>query len=182
MLYDSLALLEFGSHPDAHYALNEVLLNYQVVVVLSRRICPGRYLLVFNGKTQDIKNALSHAQSIFDEKEIATAFIGGVSEPTVEALNRKKGDALGAALAIVETRRALHAIEAADIAVENTPVSILKLDIGLGLFGKGVLHLTGRLADVQTAIRHIEGELDPDKKSMTSRVISKPVPNLMDYL
>jgi len=182
MLYDSLALLEFRNHPDAHYALNEILLNYQVTVVQSRRICPGRYILVFNGKTQDIKNALSHARSLFGEKEIETAFIGGVSEPTVEALNRKKGDTLGDALAIVETRHALHAIAAADIAIENTPVSILKLDIGLGLFGKGVLHLTGRLADVQTAIRHIQGELDLDQKSITSRVISKPVKDLIAYL
>ncbi len=182
MLYDSLALLEFKNHPDAHYALNEILLNYQVAVVQSRRICPGRYILVFNGKTQDIKNTLKHARSLFDAKEIETAFIGGVSEPTVEALNRKKGDRLGDALAIVETRHALHAIAAADIAVENTPVSILKLDIGLGLFGKGVLHLTGRLADVQTAVKHIAGELNLDSKSLTSRVISKPVQHLIDYI
>ena len=71
------------------------------------------------------------------------------------------------------------AVQAADDAAKAAEISLIRVQTGMAIGGKGVVILTGSVGDVRTAVeRAKEGK----KRLVNSIVIPKPTPQTLEAL
>jgi microcompartment protein CcmL/EutN len=124
----------------------------RVELILSRSICPGKFIILVGGDVADVNSsveagAAKSAHALVDQfvipnihPEIFPAIAGGVQ---VERL-----DAMG----IIETFSAASLIEAADAAVKAADVKLLEIRLAMALGGKAFVTMTGSVAAVESAV------------------------------
>lgn len=144
-MYSSLIILEFNHLSMGYSIIDRLLKNYDIDLVKVCRICPGKLLVIASGLVEDIQEIKDQLKK---RKEILISVILGVHPECIKLLSSHTAPEPAAALAVIEMNHALHAIEVTNYILQNFPIHINKLNIALGLFGKGVVICTGQLADM----------------------------------
>ena len=133
-------------------AADAMLKTSAVKLLLSRTICPGKYIVLVSGDTGAVNAAVEagaekSAHAVVDHfvipnihPEVFPAIAGAVVTGKLEALG------------IIESFSVSALIEAADAAVKAAPVKLIEIRLAMALGGKAFVTLTGSVAAAETAV------------------------------
>ncbi len=156
MKMNVLGILELKSIADGLIALDGMVKAAPVSVLKAEVVNPGKYLIIIHGDVASVDYAMERGRSLGNRSLIDHLFLKNIDEQIIEAL-LKKGPSMQhedtESLGILETLSVTSCIEAADLAVKTTGVTILTLLTGNELGGKAVLSFSGTLGDVEDAMR-----------------------------
>ena len=181
----AVAAIELSSLGVGYLVQDSVLKAAQVDVLIARTICSGKYLFVFGGGVSDVEAGMETAiqtggDAVVDSLVVANAFEGifpALGQSVVLAPNE-----IGA-LGIVETFSAVSAVVAADHAGKAARVTLFRLHLAMAMGGKGLLMLTGSVADVTAAVQAATNAVRQRGLLVSEIVIPRPNRELFtDYI
>ncbi|MDO4586431.1 MAG: BMC domain-containing protein [Planctomycetia bacterium] len=156
-----------------------------VELLIARTICSGKYLIIFAGGVSDVEAAIETGLVVGKDSIIDHLTVANVHEGVFPALSQSvvlspgEGEALG----IVETFSAVSALIAADVAGKAANVTLFRLNLAMAMGGKGLLMMTGSVANVETAVETAANAIKDRGLLVSQTVIPRPDKALFnDYL
>ncbi len=145
-----------------------------VEVLVSRTICPGKYITIIGGEVGAVEAAMQAGTAEAGPMLVDRLLLANVHPSVLPAFHLSLPDldewvAVGA----VETFTVSAAIVAADSAVKASHVSLLEIRSGIGYGGKGYFLVAGGVSAVQAAVEAGLTTLQPG--ALVDRVV---IPNL----
>lgn len=178
----SLILIEFKNIATAFYILNELTENFNLEVVISKPLCPGRYILVFSGGMGEVSEAEISIKEIKKDSKhsnISVRVIGSIEQGIVEKINSPMNyPGVIRGLGILEMVNSVEIIRAADLLYKSGDIEIISIKIGLGLGAKGIVLVEGTESDLHNGISKIEAEAG--RKVISSQIINSPEKKFLD--
>ncbi|WP_165227360.1 BMC domain-containing protein [Aquisphaera insulae] len=181
----SIGAAEFSCIGLGIEAQDEMLKSASVELLIARTICSGKYLVVVGGSVSDVQAAIRAGLNKADEAVIDHMVIANAHESIFPALGQSvvlRPEEIGA-LGVIETFSGTSVLAAADAAAKAANVTIFRIHVAMALGGKGLLMMTGGVADVRAGV---EAGIKPvrDRGLLVSRVvIPRPRPELFqEYL
>ena len=181
----AVGAIELSSLGVGYQVQDSVLKAAQVDVLIARTICSGKYLFVFGGGVSNVEAGMAAAiqkggDAVVDFLTVANAFEGIF--PALGQSIVLGPDDIGA-LGIVETFSAVSALVAADYAGKAARVTLFRLHLAMAMGGKGLLLLTGSVADVTAAVDAATGAVRQRGLLVSEIVIPRPNRELFaDYI
>lgn len=150
----SIGALEFSCIGFGFEAQDEMLKAASVELLIARTICSGKYLVVVGGSVSDVQAAVRAGLQKADEAVIDHMIIPNAHDAIFPALGQSvvlaPEDAQ--ALGVIESFSGTSILAAADAAAKAANVIVFRIHVAMALGGKGLLLLTGGVADVRAAI------------------------------
>lgn len=176
----AVGAIEFSSVCVGYQALDAMLKSSTIDLLLSRQIEPGKHLIAYSGKIADVETAMATAREIGGGYVVDWLTVASVCLAIFPALKgevelpTEKIGALGA----IETTTAVSAFIAADYAGKASNVTLYRINVTESMGGKGLVLLTGTIADVEAAV---EAGANALKKGFLAHaaVISNPEKELL---
>lgn len=131
---------------------------------------PGKYLVLISGQVASVQEALQTGCEVGGDSVIGTLFLPYVHRDVWAALRGRRTSGTGEALGVIETRRVVDTILAADAAVKGAAVSLREIQLADGLGGHAFCLLNGRVEDVEASVElGVKALADP--KNLISAVV-----------
>jgi microcompartment protein CcmL/EutN len=181
----SIGVLELSSVGIGYLAQDKMLKAASVDLLIARTICSGKYLIVVGGLVSDVQAAIEAGLEGADDSIIDHLLLPNVHESVFPALGQSvvmsPGEA--GALGVLETFSATSALAAADAAAKSARVTIFRIHVAMALGGKGLVLMTGTVADVRAGIQAGAEEVRQRGLLVSEIVIPRPQPELLsEYL
>ncbi|HUU85605.1 MAG TPA: BMC domain-containing protein [Phycisphaerae bacterium] len=112
----------------------------------------GKYLVLVGGSVASVEESLTAGLRVGGESVVDHVLLADVHEEVHDAVFGKRRDDTFDALGIIETETVAATVRAAEAGVKGALVHVKEIRLGDGLAGKGLVHFTGAVADVQAAI------------------------------
>ena len=177
----ALAVIETSSIARGFVVLDALVKKAPVTVKTARPVSPGKFVIVFGGDVEAAREAFEEAKSVAGSDVIDELFLPGVHAAVLPAIERALVPRAGEAVAIVETTTVAAAILAADVALKAVDVDVLRMQLALGVGGKGWFSLAGALADVDAAADAVRDTAKPDRL-VAVVVIAQPHAEVRGFL
>jgi len=181
----SIGAVELSSVGVGYQVEDQMLKAAAVHLLIARTICSGKYLIVIGGSVSDVEAAIQTGLAGAGEAIIDHLVIPNVHESVFAALGQSV--TLGAdhsgALGVVETFSGTSALAAADAAAKAARVTLFRIHVATALGGKGLLLMTGAVADVRAGVQAAAEEARRRGLLVAEIVIPRPDPALFaEYL
>ncbi|MBF0543803.1 MAG: BMC domain-containing protein [Candidatus Riflebacteria bacterium] len=175
---NSVGLIELSSIAMGYQTIDAMLKAANVELVISRTICPGKYIGLVWGDVAaveaSVQAGLESAQG-FIVNSLVIPNLHSQIFPALTATNRiPDKESLG----VVETFDVVSSILAADASVKAANVTLCELRIAMAIGGKGFYTITGDVAAVEAAVEAGKQFLDGRGQIVYSVVIPNPSPEL----
>ena len=177
----SIGAIEFSSIGIGYLAEDEMLKTAAVELLIARTICSGKYLAIIGGSVSAVEASVKAGLERAGEAVIDQMVIPNVHESVFPALGQSvvlKPEQTGA-LGVIETFSGTSVLAAADAAAKAARVTIFRIHVAMALGGKGLLLMTGSVADVRAGV---QAGVEPVRERgllVSSVVIPRPSPELM---
>src|SRR4051812_20631405 len=151
----SIGALEFSCIGFGIEAEDEMLKAASVELLVARTICSGKYLVVLGGSVSDVQAAIRVGLQKADEAVIDHMIIANAHDSLFPALGQSvvlRPEDVGA-LGVIETFSGTSVLAAADAAAKAANVIVFRIHVAMALGGKGLLFMTGGVADVRAGIQ-----------------------------
>ncbi|MHC4405341.1 MAG: BMC domain-containing protein, partial [Planctomycetota bacterium] len=177
--------IELSSIGIGYRVEDEMLKAASVDLLIARTICSGKYLIVVGGSVSDVEAAISAGLAIADDAIIDHLVLPNVHESVFPALGQSV--TLGAdhtgALGVIETFSGTSVLAAADAAAKAARVTLFRIHVAMALGGKGLLLMTGTVADVRAGVEAAAQEARQRGLLVSEVVIPRPPQELFaEYL
>jgi microcompartment protein CcmL/EutN len=149
---EALALVEFHSIAAGTRAVDALVKRAAVRLERVGTLQPGKLAVMFSGDVASVQEAYGEAIRVAGRAVQDKVMLPHVAESVYRAALGKVGEWAGDTLGIIETSSMAATIEASDAAVKGANVRIVRIRLGDGLGGKGLVHLVGAQHDVEAAI------------------------------
>ena len=181
----SIGALELSSIGLGYRAEDEMLKAASVELLIARTICSGKYLVIVGGSVGNVEAAIQTGAATGGEAVIDQLIIPNVHDSVFPALGQSvtlDADHDGA-LGVVETFSGTAALAAADAAAKSANVTLFRIHVAMALGGKGLLMMTGSVADVRAGVESAAEEARSRGLLVSEIVIPRPSRELFsDYL
>ena len=178
----SIGILELRSIAIGIQASDEALKSAGIQLVTAQPICPGKFELVLSGQLAQVNAAMEKIRTDFSDYAVDSVLLGRIDPSVIKALLGGQPEARHGALGTIETFSVASAILAADTAVKAADVDILELRTARGMGGKGVVMLTGEVADVTAAVEAGSRYAAEQGLLVGSSVLGAPHSDLWNYV
>lgn len=151
-MHNAIGGVELSSVAKGFEAADAMLKTSDVTLLLSRTICPGKYIILVSGEVGAVNAAVEAgagkaAHALVDNfvipnihPEVFPAIEGSVVVEELEALG------------VIESFSVSALIEAADAAVKAGSVKLIEIRLAMALGGKAFVTMTGSVAAAETAV------------------------------
>ena len=181
----SVGAIEFSSIGVGFQAEDALLKAATVELMIARTICSGKYLIVFSGLVSDVQPAMETARLVGGDSVIDDLVVPSVHPTVFPALSQSvvlAPEDIGA-LGIIETFSAVSALIAADAAGKAANVTLFRLNLAMAMGGKGLLMMTGSVANVEAAVSAAVDAVKDHGLLASQTIIPRPQKELFeDYL
>jgi len=181
----SIGAVELSSVAVGYRIQDEMLKAASVNLLIARTICSGKYLIVLGGTVSDVQAAIDAGLTAAGEAIIDHMVIPNVHESVFPALGQSvvlEAEQAGA-LGVVETFSGTSALAAADAAAKSANVILFRIHVAMALGGKGLLLMTGTVADVRAGVQAASEVVRQRGLLVSEVVIPRPEKELFgDYL
>jgi microcompartment protein CcmL/EutN len=178
----SVGVLELKSIAKGIQAADDALKSAGVSLISAQPICPGKFELIVTGELAQVDAAVEKIRGTYSSYLIDSVMIGRIDPSVVKALMGAQPQAKQGAVGTIETFSIASAIFAADHAVKAANVEILELRTARGVGGKGIVFLTGEIADVTAAVEVGARYAKDQGLLVATSVIGSPHSDLWNYL
>lgn len=158
----SIGSLEFRSICKGIEISNEILKQNNIEILYAKSICPGKFIIIFSGDSQDIKEAVELGQSLGENYIVETFVINKVHNQIIDGLKSKyeNKNTDGLCVGVMETTKVCSGIKALDCALKSSDVNLLKIQLAFAIGGKFVFLISGSVSSVENAIYNSKSILD----------------------
>lgn len=181
----SVGAIELSSIGVGYQVQDALMKAASTTLLIARTICSGKYLIVYSGKIGDVEAAMETALKVGGTSVIDHLTVANVCQALFPAMAQSvvlSPEEIGA-LGVVETFSAVSALIAGDYAGKAANVTLFRLSLAMALGGKGLLLLTGSLADVEAAIDAAKNALKESGMLASAVVLPNPERALFtDYI
>ena len=181
----SIGAIELSSIGIGYLIEDEMLKAASVELLIARTICSGKYLIVVGGSVSDVEAAVQAGLQGADEAIIDHLVLPNVHESVFPALGQSVVLDAGhsGALGVLETFSGVSVLAAADAAAKAANVTLFRIHVAMALGGKGLLLMTGTVADVRAGGQAAAEEARKRGLLVSEVVIPRPGRELFaDYL
>ena len=155
---NALGIIELASIYKGYAVQDEVLKTANVEKMVSRTICSGKYLMIVRGDVADVETAIEVAREVggFSVVNVTTIpnidprVYPAIAGTTTLQLNTKEQQVC--AMLIMETFSVVSAIKAADFAVKEANLELMRVHLAMAVGGKGFIVITGDLSALESAV------------------------------
>jgi len=147
-----LGALEFSSIAIGIRALDEMVKVAPIKIIEARTICPGKYLIVFNGDVASVEYSFNKGFETGKEFIVDSLFLPMIHQDVIPAIGNIIQTESWEAIGIIETLSVVSSIEAGDIAAKVGGVKIIEIRLAIGFGGKSYVKIMGSLDAVQAAM------------------------------
>ncbi|GAB4029427.1 MAG: BMC domain-containing protein [Elusimicrobiota bacterium] len=151
-MLNAIGGVELSSIAKGFEALDAMLKASRVKLLLSRSICPGKYLVLISGEVGDVNAAVESGSSVIEHCLVDSFVIPSIDPQVIPAIENVVTVAEPGAFGSLETFSVSAVIEAADAAVKAADVKLMEIRLAMAIGGKGFFTITGSVAGVETAI------------------------------
>ncbi len=173
-MYHAIGLIELSSIAKGIEATDVMLKSANVELLVSKTICPGKYISLVGGEVGAIKQAVSNGAQAGGHLTVDSFVIPNVHAGILPALSGVNVIEHKKALGVVETYSVGACITAADLAVKSANVQLVRIHMAFGIGGKCYMVLNGEIADVRTAVTNASHEAGEKGLLVQNAVIPKP--------
>jgi microcompartment protein CcmL/EutN len=155
---NAVGIIELGSIYKGYEVQDAVLKSANVEKLVARTICSGKFFMVVRGTVADVETAIAIAGEVGGFSVVNLATIPNVDPrvfpaiagcTVIEGLGQKK---VGALL-IIETFSVVSAIKAADLAVKEAELELMRVHVAMAVGGKGFVVMTGDIGALESAVK-----------------------------
>jgi microcompartment protein CcmL/EutN len=151
-MHNSIGGVELSSIAKGFEAADAMLKTSDITLLVSRTICPGKYLILVSGDVGAVNAAVEAGAN-----KAAHALVDNFVIPNIhpEVFPAIEGTAVVEeleALGVIEAFSVSALIEAADAAVKAGSVRLLEIRLAMALGGKAFVTMTGSVAAAETAV------------------------------
>jgi microcompartment protein CcmL/EutN len=177
----SIAVIELAGIYKGYEVLDHILKSASIEHVLSRTICPGKYFIIVKGQTGDVENCVLQAREKGAQAIVDIAVIPRVDERIFAALSgtgdlQKK---FPETLAVIETFSVVSAINAADAAIKEAQVELIRIHPGMATGGRGLVYLTGAVDDLKSGVDAAVDRIGGEGMLAGYSILTNPHPDLI---
>lgn len=148
----ALGLVEMSSIAKGFEVADAMLKKAQVELLMSRSICPGKYMVLIGGDVAEVESAVAEGERIADEVTVDTTIIRNLHPDILPALSGTNEFHDVAALGVVETFSVATAIEAADASLKAADVQMVQIHLAMAIGGKAYYSISGDVGAVEAAV------------------------------
>ncbi len=155
---NAIGIIELASIYKGFAVQDAVLKSANVEKLVARTICSGKYFMVVRGNVADVETAISIASEVGGFSVINLTTIPNIDPRVFPAisgntllqisLNKEVG-----AMLVLETFSVVSAIKAADFAVKEAELDIIRVHVAMAVGGKGYVVITGDIGALEAAVK-----------------------------
>lgn len=176
---DTLGIVECRTIASGVSLTDAMLKAAPVELLRAATVCSGWYLIFIAGDRDAVETSVELAAA--SKRGILGSFVlSNISLQVMEALKRPSQAESGDAVAIIEARTSSIGVAAADRAVKQAPVRLIRLVPGEGITGKSYFVLCGDVAAVEAGAEAARTFLG--KHLIDCEVIARPEAALLATL
>ena len=155
---NALGIIELGSIYKGYEVQDAVLKAASVEKLIARTICSGKFFMAVRGDVADVETAINIANEIGGFAIINATTIPNVDPRVFPAIagctiiEKGNHEKVGALL-IIETFSVVSAIKAADFAVKEAELDLLRVHVAMAVGGKGFIVITGDIGALEAAVK-----------------------------
>jgi microcompartment protein CcmL/EutN len=169
----AIALFEFDSIVVGTHTADAMVKKAPITIFRIGTIQPGRYLVLIGGSVAAVEESRKEGLRTGGEAITDEIFLPDVHPQVYAAVSGQRHPNQGDALGIIETSVMPIVVAAADKAVKAAMVTVVEIRLGDGLGGKGIVHVSGAVRDVQAAIS--AGVAAGTRPGVTTRYVIIPI-------
>ncbi|MFA5140053.1 MAG: BMC domain-containing protein [Elusimicrobiota bacterium] len=152
MSMHSIGGVETSSMAKGYEAADAMLKAAAVRILVSRTLCPGKYIVLVAGEVADVSAGVDAGAARAAESLVDRFVIPDIHPEVFPALEGTSQVSELQALGLIETFSVSSVIEAADAAVKAAFVRLIEVRLAMAMGGKGLVTLTGSVAAVEAAV------------------------------
>ncbi|MCL5020275.1 MAG: BMC domain-containing protein [Bacteroidetes bacterium] len=151
-----MAIIELSSIYKGFQVQDEVLKSASVEKLVARTICSGKYLMIVRGDSANVDIAANVAREVGGFSVVNVTAIRNIDPRVFPAISGATTLQINAtkkvgAILVIETFSVASAIKAADSAVKEAELDILRVHVAMAVGGKGFVVITGDIDALESA-------------------------------
>lgn len=151
---NAIGVIELSSLFKGFEVQDAVLKMTKIEKLLARTICSGKYLIVVRGEIADVEACIDQAMKTGGFAIVNALMIPNVHDNVFPALAGitvlDSPDVDG--MAVLETFSVASAIKAADFAIKEADIVLLRIHAAMAIGGKGLVVMTGNIDALKSAL------------------------------
>lgn len=147
----AIGILELTSIAKGMELGDAMLKSANVDLLVSKTICPGKFLLMLGGDIGAIQQAIETGTSQAGEMLVDSLVLANIHPSVLPAISGLNSVDKRQAVGIVETWSVAACISAADRAVKGSNVTLVRVHMAFGIGGKCYMVVAGDVSDVNNA-------------------------------
>lgn len=163
-------------------AADDALKAAGVRLISAQPVSPGKFELVLTGELAQVSASLEKIRGSYEPYLIDSVLLGRIDPSVIQALLGAQPRPEHGAVGTIETWSVSSAVLAADTAVKSAKVEIVALRAAKGVGGKGIVCLTGEIADVTAAVESGARYAKDKGLFVASSVIGAPHSELWNFI
>lgn len=155
---NALGIIELASIYKGYEVQDAILKATNVEKLVSRTICSGKYFILVRGDIADVEEATEISRETGGFAIVSAETIPNVDPRVFPAIagctlpQHGNGQEGAGALLIIETFSVASAIKAADYAVKEAELDVIRIHVAMAIGGKGLVILSGDIAALEAAL------------------------------
>ena len=148
---NAIGMLEFNSIARGIKTLDLILKKAPIKILYSVPVCPGKYVILFNGDEASVFESLKEGTSVGSGFIVDTLYLPNPDEQVPKAIVGVSDVQVIDSLAVIETFSVASTIISADIACKAAEIKIVEMRLANGIGGKSYFTFTGNLNSVEAS-------------------------------
>jgi microcompartment protein CcmL/EutN len=155
---NAVGIIELGSIYKGYEVQDAVLKAANVEKLVARTICSGKFFMVVRGTVADVETAVAVASEVGGFAVVNLATLPNIDPRVFPAIAgctviERVGQQNVGALLIIETFSVVSAIKAADLAIKEADLDLLRVHVAMAVGGKGFVVMTGDVGALESAVK-----------------------------
>ncbi|OXK28233.1 propanediol utilization protein [Escherichia coli] len=170
----AVGILELSSIAKGMETGDAMLKSANVELLVSKTLCPGKFLLMLGGDVGAVQQAINSGASLAGEMLVDSLVLPNIHPSLLSAISGLNHVEQHRAVGVVETWSVAACIDAADCAVKAANVILVRVHMAFGIGGKCYMVVAGDISDVNNAVS-VASECAGEKGLLVYRsVIARP--------
>ena len=150
---NSIGVIELASIYKGFEVQDTVLKRANIEKLIARTICSGKYIIIVKGAVSDVEACLEAAQNTGGFSVVNIVLIPRVDPRIFPAIagTTTLDSAPVDGLLVIETFSVASAIQAADFALKEAELDVLRIHVAMAIGGKGFVAITGNMDALKSA-------------------------------
>lgn len=153
---NSIGIIELASIYKGYEVQDAVLKSANVEKIIARTICSGKYLIMVRGSVSAVETCLETARETGGFAIVNATIIPRVDPrifPAIAGTTTLDTSEPVDGLLVIETFSVASAIKAADYAIKEADIDIMRVHIAMAVGGKGFVLMTGNIEALKSAVQ-----------------------------